>query len=555
MYPVVINKKKKNKNKKKEKKTNNNNNNNDILTKNQIEENNNKIIENGEHKNIIEKNIKNQEKQNVINICYDKSGNFEKNEKFKKQKNDFDYLSKQKNKFNLGMNLNKNNNQNFIHYKNNDNNYNNSNQFSFQNKKEEIPEYDDNHTGNNGYFNPNKMESNISRSKEDNKYLLAGSNFPRFTSFYFNSKKKRNYRNKHNNDISPYSFISNNILEFSKEIIENTRKVEKNKEILQQIREKYIKNIYQIINIILNNAKIDFLCSFYGSSISGLSIENSDIDIMVKLRQNKTELNYVNRIMDILLSNLKKNNINYITNIVPIYTASVPVIKLECDLSNDDYFSKEINNLIKNCNLSYNDITKLFFDITFFEVENEQIKIPSELMIDYIKEALILYPQIIDIMYIMKRFLFNRKLNKSYQGGISSYSLFLLTLAFIKYFKNNYDTPIGSVLIEYLNHYSNFDFYNSAIQPNKNEEKEIYLLNDKNSIFYKYKINIVDPITGMNVAKSTFKIEQIKSAFKEGLDIIIGNLYKVYPNENNNNENNINGSKIKKKILDNFLEK
>ena len=95
-------------------------------------------------------------------------------------------------------------------------------------------------------------------------------------------------------------------MEFSKEIIENTRKVEKNKEILQQVREKYIKKIYQIINIILNNAKIDFLCSFYGSSISGLSIENSDIDIMVKLRQNKTELNYVNRIMDILLSNLKK---------------------------------------------------------------------------------------------------------------------------------------------------------------------------------------------------------------------------------------------------------
>ncbi len=176
-------------------------------------------------------------------------------------------------------------------------------------------------------------------------------------------------------------------------------------------------------------------------------------------------------------------------------------------------------------------------------------------MIDYIKEALILYPQIIDIMYIMKRFLFNRKLNKSYQGGISSYSLFLLTLAFIKYFKNNYDIPIGSLLIEYLNHYSNFDFYNSAIQPNKNEEKEIYLLNDKNSIFYKYKINIIDPITGMNVAKSTFKTEQIKTAFKEGLDIIIGNLYKVNPNDNNNNENNINGSKIKKKILDNFLAK
>ena len=286
------------------------------------------------------------------------------------------------------------------------------------------------------------------------------------------------------------------------------------------------------------------MCSFYGSSVSGLSIENSDIDIMVKLRQNKTEIHYVNRIMDILIAHLKKNNINFITNIIPIYTASVPVIKLECDLSNDEFFGKDINNIIKSCDLSYNDISKLFFDITFFEVENEHNKIPSELMIYYIKESLDLYPQIIDIIYIMKRFLFNRKLNKTYQGGISSYSLFLLTLAFIKYFKNNYDIPIGSLLIEYLNYYSNFNFYISEIQPSKNDEKEIFTINENNSL-YKYNINIIDPITGINVAKSTFKIEELKNAFKEGLDIIISNLYKVNNDVGSNN----------KKILDNFFQK
>ena len=314
-------------------------------------------------------------------------------------------------------------------------------------------------------------------------------------------------------------------------------------EILQQAREKYIKKIYEIINIILINEKIDFLCSFYGSSISGLSIENSDIDIMVKLKKNKEEKDFIKNIMNIIVDNLKKNNINYINNIIPIFSASVPVIKLECDLCNDDSFSHEVNNLIKKCNLSYNDVTKLYFDITFFEVENEQNKIPSELMIDYIKETTMIYPQVIDIVYIMKRFLFNRKLNKSYQGGISSYSLFLLTLAFVKFYKNNYEIPIGSLLIEYLNYYVNFNFYTTVIQPNKDED--IYSPIDENSNFYKCNLNIIDPITGLNVAKSTFKIDQIQKAFKEVLDNIIGNLYL----------SNNNSIKNHKNILEVFLSK
>ena len=294
--------------------------------------------------------------------------------------------------------------------------------------------------------------------------------------------------------------------------------------------------------------KVDFLCSFYGSSISGLSIENSDIDIMVKLRQNKNEINYLCRTMENMVSCLNKNNIKYITKIIPIYTASVPVIKIECDLSNDEYFSGEIKTIMKKYDLTYNDITKLYFDITFFEVENEKEKIPSELMIDYIKESISLYPQIIDIIYIMKRFLLNRKLNKSYQGGISSYSLFLLTLAFIKNLKNIYDLPIGSLLIEYLCYYSNFNFYSYVIQPNKDSEKEIFLKNEGEMI-YKNNLKIIDPITGINVAKSTFKIEEIQKAFKEGFDIITSNLYRI--NRNNESNNNINNTKM----LDNFFNK
>ena len=545
LYPTVKDKKKKNKHKKKDKDKNRTT----ILKAELTSKIQNNIQNQKENEVLLEKEkAKSDDKREIkvgnnLYIKNDINNNKEK-ENFKKNKNGFEHVSsKQKNKFNMGMKL-KNmlkDNENLIIPKNflpHDCSY-NKQSYTSQIKNEENMENSD---GNNSSTTEgSSIQSNIN--------FIAGSKFPRFTSFNFQSNKKgKKYLNKQNNNINiapnPYNFISNNILEFSKEIIENTIKVNNNKTILEKSREKYIKKIYELINIFLNNEKIDFLCSFYGSSISGLSIENSDIDIMVKLKENKNENDYLSKVMNILVNNLKNYDLNYISNIIPIFSASVPVIKLECNLNNDESFSKEVNTLMKKCNLSYNDITKLYFDITFFVMENVQNKIPSELMVDYIKESTMIYPQIIDIIYIMKRFLFNKNLNKSYQGGISSYSLFLLILAFIKYYKNSHQIPIGSLLTEFLNHYINFNFYNSVIQPNLDDN--IYTSFENAEEFNKYSLNIIDPITGLNVAKSTFKIDQIKKAFREGLDIILGNLYNINNRINNNNY---------VEILDSFLTK
>ena len=524
LYPVVKNKKRKNKNKKKEKKHVNNN---------KIPSNSNNI------NNTNEKYINNSPKSlstktNSITNNEIISDNFNKNEI-----QNLIYLSNNNEQETINTIKSKNENINILPPPKHINKFNiNKNKLSEEDLEQKS-------NGNNGYFNPNRRESNLSRIKQDDKYCLEGSNCPRYTSFYFKSRKKKNRKDS---DQTQFSFRANNILEFSKEIVENTQKVNINKEILQKIREKYIKKIYENINIILKNEKVNFLCSFYGSNISGLSIENSDIDIMVKIRKNQNEINYINRLMDIIAQRLKDNyqGLNYIKNIHPIYTASVPVIKLECDLSSDSYLILDTNNLMKNYNLSYNNLTKLFFDITFFEVDNEEDKIPSELMLEYIKQTTKIYPQIFDIIYIMKKFLSHRKLNQSYQGGISSFSLFLLILAFVKYFtKNNSEIPIGSLLIELLRFYSNFDFYNFIIRPDKSDINEIYIMNESTNHFFNYNINIVDPITGFNVAKSTFKIEEIKKAFKDGLDIILGNLYKININQDNMNvKEHLNNDKI-----------
>ena len=468
-----------------------------------------------------------EENKNIIIIENETNNDPEKNskdvtqtkEKYTKNKSEYEFSSsssKQKNKFNMGIKIKKliKDNSNLIIPKN----------FHPQNQN----------------YNLNSSKNNSEKNKNN---FLIGSNYPRFTSFNFHSKKKRTYRNNHfiyNNN----NYIPNNIVQLSQEIIDNTIKVNNNKKILQQIREKYIKKIYENINIILRNSKVEFQCAFYGSSISGLSIENSDVDIMVKLRKNSNEKNYINEIMNILVENLQKSDLKYIKNIFPISSASVPVIKLNCDFSDTPLFFEELNSiLIKNNNISinYNDINKLYFDITFFLTENELEKIPSELMIDYIKECTLNYPQIFDIVYIMKRFLFNKKLNKSYQGGISSYSLFLMTLAFIKLYKNNYDIPIGSLFIEYLYFYSNFNFYNTLIQPSK--ENNIFE-NIENNL-QKCSLNIIDPITELNVAKSTFKIDQVQNAFREGFDNISNNLLEINLMGDNSHQD--------KKILDEFF--
>ena len=78
-------------------------------------------------------------------------------------------------------------------------------------------------------------------------------------------------------------------------------------------------------------------------------------------------------------------------------------------------------------------------------------------------------------------------------------------------------------------------------------------MNDTTNSLFKYNINIVDPITGFNVAKSTFKIDEIKKAFQEGLDIIIGNLYKINIKEDNLSINDTNINLNNNKILEHFF--
>ena len=544
---------------------------NELINNNVLEEENIKKKKKRKHKK--KKNKKKEEKKNEECII---DNNLNKNDLFVNEVKDIDLHLNNNNKDNLKDNLNDNieknnindnkniltNNINLNEEKNNNtiNNIIISKTKLKKEKKEKPfflfpvtkPKKNDNKNNSDSEKNKNNEIKNL---KEDlnilNKNIQVNkNNSPSFLSktktFYLNNNSpiinrknkfsnilyKNNYDFQYNNFINhKKNYYENSIFNllniksienFSKEILENTKKVNYNKELLFKFREKLMEKIILIITSILNENKNKFSMSKFGSYISGLSIENSDIDLMIKLYDNSN----ICDIISIIIKELNtEENKKLFSKINPIYTASVPVIKLECELNIDEN--------IKNYFLNYysyniNEIINLKFDISFFKIDekNKNIKIPSELILDFIKENINLYPCIIDIIYIMKRYLQNEKLNLSYKGGISSFSLFLLILSFIKSNKNKLQMPIGSLLIEFLIFYSNLNFGNYIINPKKDNKNEIF--EELFELNNNYLIHIKDPFSGLNVSKSSFKVLEIQFSFSKAAKYIINSIYINY---------------------------
>ena len=314
--------------------------------------------------------------------------------------------------------------------------------------------------------------------------------------------------------------------DLTKEIISHEENITNNLKTLEKYRQDIYSKIKNFIENILDKNNIEAKLVNYGSHETGLSIEFSDIDILIKFCKKYTMNNIcinnqqnIEEILSLIYNelNFEKDKFNII-QINAIYTASVPVLKIKFDLNS--IIPLEIKKKIKE-NYLFNfeeDILQLNFDFTFQEVESldTPIKIPSLEIINFIKECLYIYKEIKPIILILKRYMKINKLNSSFHGGLSSYSLFLLLYSYIKsmYIPNN---TIGHYLYGFFEFYSNFNF-------------GIYLINSKFDCpfmildeLHESGMMLIDPITSLNVAKSTFRIDQIKSVLTKGM-IIIRNL-------------------------------
>ena len=351
--------------------------------------------------------------------------------------------------------------------------------------------------------------------------------------------------------------------DLTEEILSHEENISNNSILL----EKYRKEIYEKIKTFIENVlnKNNFVAKLvnYGSHETGLSIEFSDIDILIKFCKinniNNICINNQQNIEEILALiynelNNEKEKFN-ILQINAIYTASVPVLKIKFSLEN--IIPNEIKNKIKE-NYVFNfeeDILQLNFDFTFQEVDNIDIdiKIPSLQIISFVKSSINIYKEIKPIILILKRFMKINKLNSSFHGGLSSYSLFLLLYSYIKYMfaPNN---SIGHYLYGFFEFYSNFNFGIHYINPILDCP---FMIMDE---LHESGMMLIDPITSLNVAKSTFRIDQIKSVLMKGM-IIIRNIFFTSKGKdyihNLNNKNiflkelfkNRNGTMIVEKIF------
>ena len=470
-------------------------------------------------------------------------------------------------------------------------------------------------------YNSNSNSNNNSNNKNSSKKKKKPEKEQKF--FLFDTvkkkKKKSNTYTTNNNALISNEFNiittkeSNTRLSFFEKLHNDIIKYETKVITLlnhgMKFQDYCITEIKRIIQETLNFSN-DYTIEIYGSYATGLMIEASDIDIKIKLKKGtKTDLDsFFKKVCEQFESGKKFDEIT------PIETASVPVIKLilskekfikgKTELENSYKQFKELS-LFKHYLFDIKELTKIKIDVTFLlskdnfnntnakedinKIKNENNNsentinnlhdhdklIESEISsVDFVKEQITKYPEIKFILRVLKRYFYYKKMNTAFLGGLSSYNLFLLLLSYAKFLdisQNSEKGNLGYFLFHFLYFFKIFDFKQYIV--NINSENNIYDIISPEKIKefnFGKSIVIIDPITGVNASKSSYKIDDIQNTFSEAYDFFQNEQIKydkegktkVNKKKNNNdtkilmglpisnkNENNHGGGNIIEKFL------
>ena len=333
-------------------------------------------------------------------------------------------------------------------------------------------------------------------------------------------------------------------------------------ESLSPIKNHIIETIKTQIKACFLGEKFNYQIEVYGSFKSQIDIVCSDIDMVFIPHKSKNldEFNLIRR-LSTHFSSLDKY-----FKVTPIYTASIPIIKLVIKYENYleenksliDNYTKLINNSVyKNYPFeTEQELTYVNIDISFPKHNgNKKAKNAPFNQIDYIKKSLEKYTEANIAIRILKRALKLTDMNNSYKGGLSSYNIFLLVISYMKStFKNNStnikykSNSYGHVFHDIIKYFSKFDFYQNIIDV-ENKDGNIFSKRNNKYLSTEYE-NIpilIDPVTGFNAGKSAFRINDVQNVFI-ALNKEIENLRNIYDkNEISNDKEN--------KIEDNLIIK
>ena len=462
-----------------------------------------------------EKNNKNNINENFSNTkSFSEKNNIKINEK-KEEKIEEKKLS-ENSIINFEMINNKKEDKNINKYQLNSPELTNS--FSFEASKKDEINISNYESKNNNEQNENNNQVNMVINIINNQYIYQ--QYP----FY-------NFNNYNYTMMNYYNVPSELFFEIlSKEIDIYDNFTTKNVKILNKIRKKYFTKVESMIKNGLNK-KYEIKFGHYGSYFTNLSIEGSDVDILVFYKPLNSKFDFLKDII-----NLLNKEQNELFSINPILSASVPVIVLQIDIS------KELNNNELKFLPYYDskDISHIKIDLTFTCDINEYKR--PEQIVNYINKNVNEYKDIRSLLLVIKRYFRVMKMNKSFTGGLSSYSLFLLILAFFKHNKMSFDDSEekeiskGKSLFYFLEKYSFYDYKNYGIDV---EGKQIYFPLENSFDYNHEEIKILEPFTRLNVSKSSFQVDEIRNTFNKALFFLKIENYQIL----NKNENTINDEK------------
>lgn len=268
---------------------------------------------------------------------------------------------------------------------------------------------------------------------------------------------------KFNEKEYPFLFwqrLHNDILDFTLNVNENLSLVKPLKmEVINDLRSSILKAFESVVSVII-----------YGSFATDLSIETSDIDMRVVLREDINITKEIPTFINFL------NAMNIFLSIKPIISASVPVLKLIVDLKSlkgkGGVIDEKLERLEEISHLFIEDIFQMKVDITFSTENGADTKEVSD-SVAYIIKYSNKFPEIIPMIYILKHLLQKNNMNSVFHGGIPSFSLFLIVLAFTLFQRNIVKRSVlnnlGTFLYEMLDFYGNsLSFFKYNIEINLN---------------------------------------------------------------------------------------
>ncbi|KAL0129801.1 hypothetical protein PUN28_001806 [Cardiocondyla obscurior] len=245
------------------------------------------------------------------------------------------------------------------------------------------------------------------------------------------------------------------------------------------LRLKVVKRIENVIFDLWPNSKVEV----FGSFRTGLYLPTSDIDLVVIGMWSNLPLRTLERA-------LLDQNIAEPSSIKVLDKASVPIVKLidkESEIKVDISFN--MNNGVKSADL-----------INSFKSQ---------------------YPVLEKLVMVLKQFLLQRDLNEVFTGGISSYSLILMTISFLQLHPRKDihcpNTNLGVLLIEFLELYGRkFNYVKTGIRVkdggtyiSKEEIQRDMIDGHRPSL-----LCIEDPLTaGNDIGRSSYGALYVKSAF------------------------------------------